>query len=379
MRDTVFNEALIMKNAQKYFKASKQRKSKILNEIESQSGLHRKSIIRSLNRRLKQRSRKRGGSKPKYHVQVKGLLELIWEANDYICAERFHPSIKETVDLLEKFGYLSNFENEAIKQIREIPLGTLKVKLKGLKRPTVLTLRDKGRKELQKRVPINTKLGKATKSGYLGIDFVDHNGGDPSGKFARTLMSTDTFVQWISRVACLGKDRVAVEGATEKAQTKRPYRIRELHSDNEPNLLYVLLKNHCRDNNIAISRSRSYQKNDNSHAEQKNGDKTRGLIGYFRYDKKEQVEILNEIYEVDDLYQNHFIASQKLEGKEYNKKGKLIRRKHDEAKTPYQRVLEDKSVPVRVKIKLISLHRKLDPLDLKRKRDKLLKKLSTLR
>ena len=38
-------------------------------------------------------------------------------------------------------------------------------------------------------------------------------------------------------------------------------------------------------------RSRPYKKNDNAHVEQKDGDKVRKLVGYFRYDSKEEAKV----------------------------------------------------------------------------------------
>ena len=48
---------------------------------------------------------------------------------------------------------------------------------------------------------------------------------------------------------------------------------------------------------------------DNGHVEQKNGDKIRALVGYYSYTTQEQADLLNKIYQIDDLFQNHFIPS----------------------------------------------------------------------
>ena len=113
--------------------------------------------------------------------------------------------------------------------------------------------------------------------------------------------------------------------------------------------------------------------------EKKNGDKIRGLVGYRRYDTDEDVEILNKIYALDDLFQNHFITSMRLIKKIYNDDEKLIKKIYDTAKTPYKRVLDDKMISEKVKRGLKLVHRGLNPLKLKEERDKLIRKLKSSR
>ncbi len=55
---------------------------------------------------------------------------------------------------------------------------------------------------------------------------------------------------------------------------------------------------------FVLSRSRPYKKNDNAHVEQKNDDKVRKLVGYFRYDTQQQIDLLNQLYKKTDLLQS---------------------------------------------------------------------------
>lgn len=48
--------------------------------------------------------------------------------------------------------------------------------------------------------------------------------------------------------------------------------------------------------NLLIYRVQDHiKKNDNAHVEQKNGDKIRNIVGYFRYDTVFEVSLLNKI------------------------------------------------------------------------------------
>lgn len=377
MTENTFAMILINKRTKEYYFSNRREKGKILDQIERDTGRLRKSIIRSL--KLSRREREPSNGRPKmYDQQSLNLIELIWEYNDYIAAERFHEGIKETLRELSKEGELINFNTEIIKLVSQIPLGTLKQKVRKLIKPR----RKLGRNnvsELKKQVPIRTGFKLDIKYGFLGIDFVDHEGGSGAGIFARTLCGTDPKVTWFGRGSCLGKDRVAVEYASKILLKKIPYKIKGMHSDNEPNLLYLTLSHQAKRKNFIVSRSRPYKKEDNGHVEQKNGDKIRNLVGYRRYDTPEQVELLNQIYEVDDLFQNHFIPSMRLKEKEYDELGKLRKKVYSKAKTPYQRVIEDSDIPLKDKKRLSRRHKKLNRVHLKKERDKLLRKLFNIK
>lgn len=375
----IFINTLVMKNQKNYLRAGKTRKREILNMLAEQTGMHRKALIRKLNRRPNRR--KRGGSKPKYPEKILDILKIAWESRDYICAELLHPMLNEVIMELVKHGYFNELSEDEINMAANMPLGTLKYNFKKIR----LSMRKipnywrRSKSNLKKTIPVCTVMNKSTHAGYVEIDFVDHNGGNASGQYARTLCAVDIFTQTISRRATRGRIEEKVQEAAAEALSKMPFHLWKLHSDNESALLNSLISQQARRMNLRISRSRSYQKQDNGHVEQKNGDKIRSLVGYRRYDTDEEVKLLNKIYELDDLFQNHFITSMRLIEKIYNDNGKLIKKIHDTAKTPYKRVLEDKMIPEEIKRGLKLVHEGLSPLQLKADRDKFIRKLKSFR
>jgi len=377
MTENAFNMILINKRLEEYCGASKLDKGKILDQLEKDTGRIRKSIIRTLNS-CRSKPKTSPGRPKIYDQQSLNLIRLIWEYNDFIGAERFHGSIVETLVELNSEAELNNFDKRTIELIKHIPLGTLKQKLRKLPKPR-RRISHNCVSELKRQVPIRTGFKPSIVYGFLAIDFVEHTGGNASGHFARTLCAVDPKTTWISRAACLGKDRPAVEYASSIIMSKVPYKIKGMHSDNEPNLLYLTLRHQARNNKFMVSRSRPYKKEDNGHVEQKNGDKIRGLVGYSRYDQIQQVELLNQIYEVDDIFQNHFIASMRLIVKEYDELGKLTKKIYSNARTPYQRVMEDLKVPIGKKMQLCAIHKRLNRVKLKKERDQLLLKLFNFR
>ena len=69
---------------------SRQEKKALLDEMEHITGLHRKYLIGRMADQL-QRGVRRQERRVSYGTEVDKALALIWEAQDYICAERLKP------------------------------------------------------------------------------------------------------------------------------------------------------------------------------------------------------------------------------------------------------------------------------------------------
>jgi hypothetical protein len=120
---------------------------------------------------------------------------------------------------------------------------------------------------------------------------------------------------------------------------------------------------------VLFTRSRPYRKNDNAHVEQKNWTHVRNLLGYDRLDNKNVVRVMNDLYRKEwSLFQNHFMPSMKLVQKE--RIGAKYRKKYDEPKTPYERVLASDSVDDATKRKLRAIHEATNPFTLKNEIEK---------
>ena len=128
---------------------------------------------------------------------------------------------------------------------------------------------------------------------------------------------------------------------------------------------------------IQFTRSRPYKKNDNAHVEQKNWTHVRHLFGYDRIDNKSLIRRMNSLYMKEwSLYQNYFCPTLKL--KEKTRENSRYRKKYNDPQTPYQRLLESKSIDSDTKDELISQYEKLDPFELKAKIERKLKAIFKL-
>ncbi|MFF2318644.1 integrase, partial [Arthrobacter sp. NPDC058097] len=128
---------------------------------------------------------------------------------------------------------------------------------------------------------------------------------------------------------------------------------------------------------LTFTRSRSGNKNDGAHVEQKNWHVVRQTIGYHRYDTPGELELLNRIWALQRLLTNHFAPQQKLLTK--TRTGAKITKTYDAPATPYQRALADTgTVTKATKARLIRENRPLNPAAIQRQIQALCTELLTL-
>jgi len=126
-------------------------------------------------------------------------------------------------------------------------------------------------------------------------------------------------------------------------------------------------------NHITFTRIRAGKKNDNCYVEQKNYTVLRNFVGYARYETPEQLEIIQELLKVVELYVNFFQPSLKLTEKV--RVGTKVKKIYDTAKTPYQRLKESGILTPENQKKLETLYDTLNPMQLRKEIHKLQSKL----
>ena len=155
-----------------------------------------------------------------------------------------------------------------------------------------------------------------------------------------------------------------------------PFRILEVHPDNDRRMINDLLWRYCRRTHIRMSRSRPYKKNDNAWVEQRNWTHVRKVVGYRRLDTTAELAALRELYKYLRLYKNFFQPAMKLKAKV--RSGGKIHRQYDEARTPYQRLLDSGQLSGRAEKRLRSEYESLNVAELRRKVEELRNRLFDL-
>ncbi len=143
---------------------------------------------------------------------------------------------------------------------------------------------------------------------------------------------TDIATGWTENGAVRHKVQVHVVAAISDLVEHLPFPIRGIDSDNGSEFINAHLLRYCTDHELKFTRSRSGNKNDGAHVEQKNWTTVRQLVGYLRYDTPAERELLNRIWVLQSLIGNHFYPQQKLLSK--IRDGAKISKRYDTAATP---------------------------------------------
>ena len=354
---------------ERYTKAGKEEKKKILDEFCTVCIYHRKYAIKLLNQfpfPEINKQRKRAGRKKKYHTEgVINYLKTLWKKTNLICSDRLKAAIPIWLPIYKKsILSLSKKDEELLREISPATIDRILAKYRGKYTKRGLCTTRPG-SIIRDLIPIKTNQWKENRPGFIEVDLVAHCGTSVAGEYINTLDIVDIATGWTSQRAVWGKGDANTLKAIREIELTLPFKIRGFDSDNGKEFMnYRLLKyfKH-RKEPVNYTRSRAYNKNDNAHIEEKNWTVVRQYIGYDRLNNPEQLDLLNDLYRNDlNYFLNFFLPSMKLISKE--RKGSKIKKKYDKAKTPFQRLLESKEIGEDKKIELIRIFNKLDPFKL---------------
>lgn len=361
-----------------YLKATKERQGEILHTVCETTRIHRKSATRKF-RVLQMKdsaTQETRGRSEKYGPGVTAALKEVWEAASEVCGELLAPAISEYIEIFKRDKEWSHRESDTI-LLLEMSLATIKRRLAGfVKARTGRGISATRPSSLKHIIPIFTGPWSEKGPGYGQVDTVVHCGSTLAGDMAFTLNYTDVATLWNVSIAQWNKGQRATLESMKRMREQLPFVLRGIHPDSGGEFINFVTKGWCDAEKIELTRSRPYHKNDNAYVEQKNGHVVRRFLGYTRIDVPEAVPVMNRLYDVLNVYLNHFVPTRKC--LEKVRIGSRYKRQYDVAQTPYTRVLTHKDIPEEVKQWLRDEHALLNPRSLKRQIEKLQEELFIL-
>lgn len=354
-----------------YQSVDKKGKTKLLNEYCRNTSQNRKYAIRVLNNQMADemvliRSNCKKRRRAKYDHQIRAALVKVWEIMDYPCGQRLSPFLDETVRRLRKFGELE-INDETARLLKGMSPAAIDRALrheKSVQRRNYFSGTRPGA-FFRDRIPVRLNDWNTSIVGNEAIDCVEHGGASSAGEYGHTVSITDIATGWWEGQATLSKQQTLIKDALAKARDRSPFNWLGIHPDSGGEFINERLWNYAQETNLEFTRSRPGKKNDNCYVEQKNWTHVRKIVGYHRYDTPEEIEILNELYNGPlRLYKNFFQPTMKL--KEKVRDGGQMHRIYEQAKTPFQRVLELGNLDGTMKEGLKRQYQNLNPADLNR-------------
>ena len=359
----------LMRMRLRYVQAGRNERSRLLDEMEEVSELHRKSLIRLMrvDPVRRERVRQRGRS---YSHEVDDAIRVIAETLDYICAERLTPSLLSTAKLLMAHGELA-VSDQVLGQLGQISVRTVKRILRRI-RQDERRLPRRGPERaarMWREIPALRIPWDMQEPGHFEVDLVHHCGSSASGEYLHTLQMTDVATGWSERVAVLGRSALVMEAGFRRILARLPFPIRELHPDNGSEFLNHHLLNFFKEavRGVHISRSRPWHKNDNRFVEQKNQSLVRAYLGYDRLDSVAQALAVNQLYDQMWLYYNFFQPVLHLSAKTLvvcEGQRPHVKRRYDTASTPFDRLCSARIIPAESLQPLAHLRQQTNPRQL---------------
>jgi hypothetical protein len=347
----------------RYREAGKFKKTWILDQVCDVAGFNRDHARRVMTGRSRVRTR-RSGPRRKYEALVRKHLIDLWVKSGYMGSKR----LKAALPLWLPFYTAPDCCPEVRRQLIEISTATIDRILAHLRRPSTrgFSLTRAGHL-LKNRIPLKLLGEIVDRAGFVEADTVAHCGDVIGGDYIHSLTLTDLCSGWTENRAIWNKLSGDVLKAIEEIEKSLPFDLFGFSCDNGGEFLNEALLDYFqgkkRQTPVQMTRSRAYKKNDNAHVEQKNWTHVRQLFGYFRFDQKEWVELMNEIYRFYwNPLRNFFHPSLKLIKKE--RVGSKLKKVYDEPKTPYQRLLDSGQLTVQQKQHLRDQFKALDPFKL---------------
>ena len=330
-------------------KAMKAEKSAILDAVCQVTGWHRDHARKAIRTALADRTQ--GGPaprKPRVPVRVYDdaaveLLTRCWAVLDGPTGKRLHPALPQVIANMARHGHLVDIEAETISAVLAMSPATIDRRLaparSGLVARKPISHTRPG-SMLKSSIPMKTwREWNDTVPGFIQIDLVGHEGGDNNGAFHYSLDATDIATGWTETITVRSKGEHIVAAGLEELWLRFPFHISGIHSDNGSEFINHHLARWCATRKITFTRGRSSHKNDQAHVEQKNWSVVRRSVGYFRYDTRRELDLLNQLWPLTSIQVNLFLPQQKLLSK--TRSGARLTKTYDTAKTPLQRLTED--------------------------------------
>ena len=223
----------VARQQERYHKATRAEKGRILEEVVAVTDYHRKSAIRLLSGRRRGRGGQ-VGRPAEYGPRIAAAARVVHEAAGGIGAKRLQPFVGELAARLEEFGELKIApETDAL--LRRASAATLERLLAADQVP----LRRKSRSLTKPGTLLRNRIAVRTfrdwddaRPGFVEVDTVAHCGDTMQGFHLWTVTAVDVATGWVEMDVVWGKTQERVGAAIRRVHRRLPVPLLGLDSDN---------------------------------------------------------------------------------------------------------------------------------------------------
>jgi len=357
-------DELVAAIAERYSRADRTERGRILDEFTAVTGFHRKHAMRLLRDGQPNR---RSGPRPGrriYDEATREALIVIWEASDRICGKRLRPLVPVLVEAMERHGHL-RLAPELRISLLAMSAATIDRALRAVRQQSGRSTRRKALPSaaIRRAVPVRTFEGwDDPPPGFVEADLVSHSGPVAKGSFVQTLVLTDIATGWTECAPLLVREQRLLTEVLGELRKLLPFALLGFDTDNDSVFMNETVRDYCLAAGVEFTRCRPYRKNDQAWVEQKNGSVVRRAVGYRRFEGLQAATMLARLYAALRLFVNFFQPSFKLATKARDG-AKVMKRYHPPA-TPCERLMADNRTSEEVRQRLATQRASLDPVRL---------------
>ena len=361
---------VLAKLRDRYSRAGKEHKSKILDQLQQLFGFHRKAAIRAVGskRRPAWAAPALLGRPPLYPPEkLLPVLKPIWFTAQQPCGRRLAALLPEWLPAYETDH--RRLDSDLRRALLAVSAATLDRLLAPVRAVVARSTRCGTRpgSVLRQEIAIRSGPWDETQPGWLEVDTVALCGGCLDDGHGWIFDGVDIYSDWAVLRGLRNRGQHETLEQLQDIEAHLPFRWRGMDSDNGGEFLnwHVADWLRGRPHPVQLSRSRPYRKNDNAHIEQRNYSRVRQWFGYERYDAPEVFGLINALCRSAlEPFLNHCLPTMKLAQK--RRDGSRVVRVYGPAQTPYARLLASAAVSRQQKAWLRAEHARLNPFQLER-------------
>ncbi len=221
--------------SERYGRASRVERGRILDEFAAVTGLHRKHAVRLLRGRAPSRQ---SGSRPGrrvYDVAVREALIVVWEALGRVCGKRLVALVPLLIDAMERHGHLQ--------LALEVRGGLLAMSAATIDRaPREVRVQAGGRTRrraapsagVRRSVPVRTFADwNDPAPRFMEADLVAHSGPTAEGSFVQTLTLTDIATGWTECAPLLVREQTLLTEVLGEVRKRLPFSLLGFDTDTD--------------------------------------------------------------------------------------------------------------------------------------------------
>jgi hypothetical protein len=214
-------------------RGNREKRGILIRELSKILSIHPKSVGRSMRRlQLKDKSAKeKRGREVYYGKDVNSAIEKIWKEMEYPCGENMHPAIGNyiTYFIIDKDW---NFGDITTGKLRAINLGTLKLRIKAMRKKKGLGHGKSATvsSPLKGMIPIRkSHTWTNLPPGYVQVDSVVHCGDILTGDVIYSVGAVDFATYWSEYVTQWNKGRFITCESLKTIRKRFPFDLCEIH------------------------------------------------------------------------------------------------------------------------------------------------------